>query len=143
MPMCLCFSPFYQAEEASRAQLEQQPLPSAGKELNCNLLLISTAIKHTVNQNEIPARSNKESILLQTAATTPATITVTTTTTNNNKDKRPPVTPINLYDPIQQHPSVIPHLNTSSGNRYALPSPKSTRASKPIDTATSVNKVCM
>ena len=48
MPMC--FSPFYQAEEASRAQLEQQQsLPSAGKELNCtncNLLLISATIKH-------------------------------------------------------------------------------------------------
>ena len=47
MPMC--FSPFYQAEEASRAQLEQQPLASAGKELNCtncNLLLISTTVKH-------------------------------------------------------------------------------------------------
>ena len=48
MLMCLCFSP-YQAEEASKAQLEQQSLASAGKELNCtsrNLLLISTTINH-------------------------------------------------------------------------------------------------
>ena len=46
--MCLCFSP-YQAEEASKAQLKQQSHASAGKELNCtncNLLLISAAIKH-------------------------------------------------------------------------------------------------
>ena len=101
----------------------------------------------TVNQIEMPARSNEESTLLQTAAAATTTAAVTTTaaatTTNSNRDKRPPVTPINLYDPIQQHPPVIPHLNTSSGDRYALPSPKSTRASKPIDTATSVNKVCM
>ena len=66
----------------------------------------------------------------------------TTATTNSNRDKRPPVTPINFYDPIQQHPPAIPHLNTSSGDKYALPSPKSSRASKQIDTTTPVNKVC-
>ena len=68
---------------------------------------------------------------------------------NNNAANRAPLAPINLYDPIQQHspvqqPSpVVPHLHTSSGDKYALPSPKLGRANKHADNATPVNKVRM
>ena len=45
--MCLYFSPFYQADEASRAQLKQPSPPSAGKELKLyKLLLMCITIKY-------------------------------------------------------------------------------------------------
>ena len=62
---------------------------------------------------------------------------------NNNAANKQPLAPINLYDPIQQHPPIVPHLHTSSGEKYALPSPKLGRANKHANNATAVNKVCV
>ena len=53
----------------------------------------------------------------------------------------PPGT-INFYDPIQKHSPAVPHLHTSSGDKYALPSsPKTSRASKQSDKTTTDKQV--
>ena len=64
------------------------------------------------------------------------------TLTNNSAAKKPPGK-INLYDPIQHHSSAIPHLNTSSGDKYAQPASKAGRASKQSDKTTTNKQVAM
>ena len=61
---------------------------------------------------------------------------------NSSAAKKPPGK-INFYDPIQQHSSAIPDLNTSSGDKYALPSPKTGRASKQSDKTATNKQVAM
>ena len=125
------FSPFFEATEASRQQ-QQSPV-NTGNKLDPELynLLLHYETLHTVNNNGVFASNSEES-----------TATATATSNNNAANKRP-LGPINLYDPIQQHPAVVPHLHTSSGEKYALPSPKLGRANKHADNATAVNKVRM
>ena len=61
---------------------------------------------------------------------------------NSSVAKKPPGK-INLYDPIHQHSSAIPHLNTSSADKYALPASKAGRASKQSDKTTTNKQVAM
>ena len=61
---------------------------------------------------------------------------------NSSAAKKPPGK-INFYDPIQKHSSAIPHLNTSSGDKYALPASKTSRASKQSDKTTTDKQVAM
>ena len=86
------------------------------------------------NTGEVPVKRSEESTSLSTS--NEASITASSTDT-----KTPAAVPVNFYDPIQRYPSVIPHLNTSSGDKYALPSHKTKRVTKQSDNTASVNQV--
>ena len=61
---------------------------------------------------------------------------------NSSAAKKPPGK-INFYDPIHQHSSTVSHLNTSSGDKYALTASQTGRASKQSDETTTNKQVAM
>ena len=101
----------------------------------------------TTTEVTLPITTTEELLPTATTETLLPTTTTESTVTTSDAAKRPAATSklVNMYDPIQQYPMAIPHLNTSSGQKYALPlhSPKSSRESKQSDKSTAVNKVLM
>ena len=88
-------------KQQGQEQLEQQHPLNASKQ--CDNLLLHSYYNMNLTVKSLPT-------------------TNVAALANSNATKKLPGK-VNFYDPIQQHSSDIPHLNTSSGDKYALQSP--------------------